>query len=300
MTGQLPTPVREHQAVTAVCDPQLPAAFRRWALRQRACFDAQGNLLALTPGGSSHGVRPAAIGGWVLAVACVVLLFADPISVSWVVWLAAALATAVPAAAIQFRANGNDLRLARDKVIFPENLDARCQALLGRAQGAVGTVLGSEVRAAGMLGAPVDDALLREYEWKIADGLRELTTLRSLLEANAAGGPAGPMTNDILEGHRRALEAAQEGTTALVTALECYASQIGAADDAERDYQRAIRLARLNDKYLDLVARTAADDRALEEIAGMTGQLAIAARTRRERLHDADLAATALVLRKAS
>jgi len=296
MTSQLPAPVREHGTVTAVCDPQLPASFRRWARRQRACFDAQGNLLALTPGGSSRGIRPAAVGGWVLAVACVVLLVADPVPVSWVVWLAAALAAAGSAVTTQFRTNRNDLRLAREKVIFPENLDARGQALLGRAQGAIGTVLGSEVRAAGMLGDPVDDARLRDHEWQIAYRLGKISSLRSLRKATVAGSVPGPMTHDVLERQRRSLEEAQESTTALVIALERYAAQIAAADEAERDYQQAIRLTEHNDKYLDLVALTASDNHAAEELAGMTAQLVIAARTRRERLHEADLAARALVL----
>lgn len=295
MMNQLPAPVREHRTVTAVCDPQLSASFRRWARRQRACFDAQGNLLALTPGGSSRGIRPAAAGGWAVAVACVALLVADPLSVSWVEWLAAAFAAAGSAVTVQFRTNRNDMRLAREKVIFPENLDAQGQALLGRAQGAIGTVLGSAVRAAGMLGDPVDDALLRHHEWQIAYRLGKISSLRSLRKATVAGGAPGPMTHDVLERQRRSLEEALESTTALVIALERYAAQIAAADEAERDYQQAIRLTEHNDKYLDLIALTAADNHAAEELAGMTEQLVIAARTRRERLHEADLAARALV-----
>jgi hypothetical protein len=296
MTEQLPAPVREHYAMTAVCDPQLPVSFRWWVLRQRACFDSRGNLLALTPGGSSRGVRPAVIGGWGLAAACVALLFVGPMAVSWVAWLTAALAAAISAATIQFRTNRKDMRLARSKVIFPDNLDAQCQALLGRAQSAIDTVLSSRVRADGLLGNPVDDAMLRENEWQIAGRLRTITSLRSLRRADAAGGPVGPLANDVLERQRRALELAQEGTISRVIALECYAAQIAAADEAERDYQQATRLARHNDKYLDLVAHTASDNRATEEITGMTEWLAIATRTRRERLHDADLAARALVL----
>lgn len=104
------------------------------------------------------------------------------------------------------------------------------------------------------------------------------------------------MTADVLAAQRRAIELAQEGTASRVLALERYASQIAAADDAERDWQQAMKLSELNGKYLDLVARTAADDFAAKEIEGMTGQLAAAARTRSDRLHEADLAARALVL----
>jgi hypothetical protein len=304
MTDQLPTrtPAGDAPAidrplvVTAVCDPQAPAAFRRWARRQRPCLDTRGNLVALTPGGSSRGTRPAAAGGWLLAVGCLVMLFVDPLPAAWVAWLAAALVSAISGATVQIRSSRPDLELTKTTVVFPENLDDPCRALLGRAQSAISIVLGSPVRAAGLLGHPVDDALLREREWEIASKLREITTLRTLHQANTAGRPAGPMTSDVLGRQRRAIELAQEGITSLVLALERYASQIVAADEAERDWQRATELSELNDKYLDLVAGTAADDFATEEIAGMTEQLAAATRTRSDRLHDADLAARALEL----
>jgi hypothetical protein len=74
-------------------------------------------------------------------------------------------------------------------VVFPENLDDPGRVLLGRAQGAISTVLGSRVRAAGLLGHPVDDALLSEREWEIASKLREIAALRTLHQANTAGGP---------------------------------------------------------------------------------------------------------------
>jgi hypothetical protein len=65
---------------------------------------------------------------------------------------------------------------------------------------------------------------------------------------------------------------------------------------ADRDWQQATTLSHLNDKYLDLVARTASDDYAAGQIADLTGQLAAAAKARDDRLREADLAASALVL----
>jgi hypothetical protein len=97
-------------------------------------------------------------------------------------------------------------------------------------------------------------------------------------------------------GHQRAIELAQEATTARVVALEHYAEQITAADDADRDWQQAVKLSKFNDKYLDLVARTASDEYAIGEIAGLTRQLAVAAKARHDRLHEADLAAHVLTL----
>lgn len=282
--------------VIPVCDPQMPPSFRRWILGQRPSFDSRGNLVALTPGGSSGGTQPAAVCCWLLAVACMVLLFADPLSIGPGEWLTAAAATAISAATIQHRSSRRELRLCRRKVIFPENLDETCRDLLGRSRHAITVILGSHVRAAGLLGSLVDDELLRQHEWEVASKLREITSLRALLASNTPGTAAGPMTTDVLRAQQRAIEIAQEGTTARILALERYASQITAADDADRDWQLATRLSKLNDKYLDLVARTASDDYAAGEIASLTDQLAAAARARNDRLHEADLAASVLML----
>jgi hypothetical protein len=138
--------------------------------------------------------------------------------------------------------------------------------------------------------------MLHQHEWEIAGQLREITTLRALLTQNTPGAPAGPMTTDVLNGQQRALELAHEATTARILALEKYASHVIAADDADRDWQQATSLSKLNDKYLDLVARTASDDYATGQIAGLTEELSATARERNDRLHDADLAARVLIL----
>jgi hypothetical protein len=287
---------RGFRRTTPTCDPDVPASFRRWVRRQRPCLDGQGNLVAITPGGSSRGARPAAVCCWLLAAACIVLLFADPLSVGPGEWLAAAAVAAVSAVTIQRRSSRRDLRLCRSKVIFPENLDETCRALLGRAQSAIGGILGSRVLSAGLLANPVDDALLYQHEWEIACQLREITSLRALLATNTPGRPAGPMTTDVLSAQQRATEIAQEATTERILALERYARQVIAADAADSDWELATTLSHLNDKYLDLVARTASDDYATSEIARLTEQLAAAAKARNDRLRDADLAASELVL----
>jgi len=282
--------------IMPACDPYMPLSFRRWALGQRPTFDSRGKLVVLTPGGSSRGARPAAVCCWLLALACVVLAFAGPLPADRGGFLAAAAVTAMSGAAVQYRSSRRDLRLCRSTVIFPENLDETCQALLGRAQRAISIILGSRVRAAGLLGHPVDDTLLRQHEWEIAGKLREITDLSALHAANSAATPAGPMTTDVLRAQRRAIQVAQEAATARIAALEQYASLVTAADHADHDWQQATRLSKLNDRYLDLVARTAADDYATGELAGLAEQLAAAARARNDRLHDADLAATVLAL----
>jgi len=279
-----------------VCDPRLPPPFRRWALRQWPVFDSRGELAILVPGGSSGGGRLAAVCCWLAALACVALLVADPLPGGRGVWLAAAVGAAIAAAAIQYRSRRYHLRQCRSKVIFPESLDGRCRGLLGRGQAAMRTIRGSDVRAAGLLENPVYDEMLRQHEWEIASRLRQITSLRALLAASTLGGQAGPMTADVLGAQQRAIELAQEATAARVRALERYAGQVIAADDANRDWEQASKLSALNDKYLDLVASTASDEYAAGEITDLTGQLAAAARARNDRLREADLAAAVLVL----
>jgi len=295
-SGVMEAGARSARGVMPVCDPQMPAPFRLWALGQRPVYGPRGDLAVLVPGGSSAGVRPAAVCCWLLAAASIIVLVADPIAFGRIGWLAAAAAAAVAAVTIQHRASRRDLRLCRSKVIFAENLDQTCRALLERTQGAIGIILGSDVRAAGLLGNPVDDEMLRQHEWEIAGKLREITSLRALLTENIAKNPAGPMTADVLSAHQRAIELAQDATTARILAMEGYATQVTAADEADRDWQQAATLSTLNDKYLDLVARTAMDEHATGEITGLTDQLAAAARARYERLREADLAASALTL----
>ena len=81
-----------------------------------------------------------------------------------------------------------------------------------------------------------------------------------------------------------------------ITSLERYASELQMADAAEHDLQTALKASSRNDQYLDLVARTAADEHAISEIQGLTEQAAAASEVFREHLHQASLAAEALVL----
>jgi hypothetical protein len=274
----------------------MTRSFRLWAVRQQPFFNAKGDLVAIAPGGSSGGARPGAVLCGLLAAACMILLFIDPSSIGRGGWLAAAAVMAIAAVTVQRRSSRRDLRLCRSKVIFPENLDEKCRALLTRAQRAITTILGSSVRAAGLLENPVQNELLDRHEWEIANTLRDITKFRSLLAENTRLGPAGPMTTDVLAAQRRAIELAQEATAARIAALERYATQIAAADNAGRDWQQAVELSKLNDKFLDLVARTASDQHAATEITRLTEQLAAAAKARQDRLRDADLAADVLAL----
>jgi hypothetical protein len=155
----------------------------------------------------------------------------------------------------------------RDEVVSPIALEQGCRKLLHRAQCAIATIVDSPVYA-GDLRAAAQEPLLRWHEWQIAVALRDITELLLDLASGYAGGTAGPMTTTILVSQNRAISLARDATTARVLSLEILAAQVAAADAAQRDWETAHRMAANNDKYRDLVARTAADQHATMEISG--------------------------------
>lgn len=183
----------------------------------------------------------------------------------------------------------------RDQVVSPLALELECRKLLQRAQGAIATVVTSRVYAGDLRGA-VDESVLRQHEWEIAVALREITELLLDLVSGYARGTAGPMTTAVLVSQNRAISIARDAITARVLALELLAAQVAIAEAARRDWETAHRMTANNDKYLDLVARTAADQHATAEITGLAEQAAQAAQTFRETLQRAALAAEALTL----
>jgi hypothetical protein len=183
----------------------------------------------------------------------------------------------------------------RDEVVSPLALELGCRRLLNRAQRAIATIVTSPVYVSELRSA-VDEPVLRWHEWEIAVSLREITELLLELASGYAGGTAGPMTTTILLSQNRAISLARDATTARVLSLEILAAQVAAATAAQRDWETAHRMAANNDKYRDLVARTAADQHATMEISGLADQAAEAARALRETLQQAALAAEALAL----
>jgi hypothetical protein len=182
----------------------------------------------------------------------------------------------------------------RDEVVAPSSLDYASRELLLRAQTAIDSALDS---GADQVELPdiVADGTLRRHEWEIAVALRDITDLRAEHEFNAAES-AGPMTDAVLEPQQRALRLAQDAIVSRVAALEHYAAEIGTAGTAYRDWQDALRVSHLNDRYLDLVARTAADEHAVIEISGLAEQAATAAQAFRDTVRQVSLAAAALAL----
>ena len=184
---------------------------------------------------------------------------------------------------------------ARDKVVSPLALELGCRKLLKRAQRAIAAVVMSRVYASDLRGT-VDERVLRQHEWEIAVALRDITELLLDLVSSVGGGTAGPMTAAVLLPQNRAISMAKDATTARVLSLELLAAHVTAAEASLRDWETAHRLAAQNDKYLDLVARTAADQHATAELADLTEHAAGATQALRETLGQAVLAAEALAL----
>lgn len=183
----------------------------------------------------------------------------------------------------------------RDEVVSPLALERGCNELLRRAQRAIATIVTSMVYAGDLRGA-AGEPVLRQHEWEIGVALREITELLLDLASSSGGGTAGPMTTTILLSQHRAIEIARDATTARIVAIEQLAAQVAAAEAARQDWETAHRMAANNDKYLDLVARTAVDQRATVEITDLAEQAAQAAQAFRETLQRATLAAEALAL----
>jgi hypothetical protein len=183
----------------------------------------------------------------------------------------------------------------RDEIVGPLALDLPSRKVLLRAQQAITRILNSEVYAEDFR-ATVQESALRRHEWEIAVALRDITELRIEHASSTSAESPGPLTAAVLASHQRAIGLAEEATALRVSALERYASQLQGADAARQDWRDSVRLAGLNDKYLDLVARTAADEQALAELSGLAEQAALAAHAFHESVQQASLAGEALVL----
>jgi hypothetical protein len=183
----------------------------------------------------------------------------------------------------------------RDQVVLPSALDRVSRELLIRAQIAISSARDPVTDDAVQSPDILAESTLRWHEWQIAIALRDITDLRAEYEYNAAAS-TGPLTSSVLGPQERALQLAQDAIESRVTALERYAAEVLAARSAFRDLADALRISNLNDDYLDLVARTAADEHAIAEISGLTGQATAAAQAARDSMRQVGLAAVALAL----
>ncbi len=279
----------------AVVDPSLVAEVRQ---RQDEVGQHRGNDAGRPASGAGRALI--AVGAISLVLSIVVEIASGGMA-WWIVGSIACVVAGIGAVAI---ADGARHRRAQARqgappavdparIISPFELDPACRGLLERAREAVRQVLASEVYQLDFLDKAAGEATLQAHEWEIASLLRDITGLRA---EHAGSAPVGPMTAAVLDSHKRALALAQDATESRVSALERYATQVRLADVARTDWETAKRVSGLNDRYLDLVARTAADPLAIEEIAGLTEQAAQAARVFQESLAEATTAGLALVL----
>jgi hypothetical protein len=209
-------------------------------------------------------------------------------------WLIGLLLSAAATVVVQHKVTSSELKRYRDRFVEPRCLDAESRRVLWRAQRAIDTVLGSAVYADSSLSHIAGEAELSRHEWEIATQLREITKLRNVHASNSAKSAPGTSTTRVLDSHLLALRVAQEATITRVIELERYAEQVMAVDAAQQDWKNARRLSALNDEYLELVARTATDEHAVQEIISHREEAAAAERVFYDSFHQATLAAEAL------
>lgn len=100
---------------------------------------------------------------------------------------------------------------------------------------------------------------------------------------------------ELLTTRQRVLKTSRQGIERRVAALEAYAEQIAEADARYAEVREIERLAAGSDEFLALLARTAADDLAVTEIEGLTGEAAVVAATFTKALESAKQAAVSVL-----
>jgi len=270
-------------------DPTLPVRLRVLASRHGEVASPTARWLSA----AAPRVRTSVVAWWSASAAFVGTAIANPLPAVYPeTWLGLAGAATAVAAVLGLRFSPvRELAESTDRVVYPHDLDGPCRTILARAQSAIETTLCAEVRGAGLL--ETDEATLREHEWAIATSLRRVAELRTVHRGQR---PAGAMTVKVLEAQGRALDVAQEAIGARVAALEDFAAQVATADAAYRDWRDALQLSGLNDRYLDIVATTAAHEIAVAELADLTDRAAITASALQNSLHAASQAAELLAV----
>jgi hypothetical protein len=187
-------------------------------------------------------------------------------------------------------------------------LDRDCAELLRRAEAAVRTVLASDARAENLLNHLVDENALRDCVQAIADLAFEVTDLRAELRSISAQSlpepgsrpdgdmPAGPLTADAIKPGQRAILIALESAEERLLKLEHYALSVSRVDAMHRDWIGTQKAERLNSRFREIVAKTAADELAAKEFERLTENAAEAARSFRMSVQEANLAGEILAL----
>jgi hypothetical protein len=108
--------------------------------------------------------------------------------------------------------------------------------------------------------------------------------------------PAGPMTADAIRPGQRAIVVALKSAESRLLKLERYALSVRKVDAMHRDWIGTQKAERLNQRFQDIVARTAADELAAKEFDRLTEKAAEAERSFHQSVEEADLAGETLVL----
>jgi hypothetical protein len=274
---------QDSRPVTPVIDPCLPPETRNQVAREiQRASDGPGEVA----GGCGLMLSVAGV------IAVIVLHLAA--GLSWW-WMLAVAGFFVGSMALAGTLGSRSLAAGDSRVIQAADLDGRSRRLMLRTQHAIRTMLEPRDYAESSLDEVITEAMLRRHEWEIAVSLREISKLRA--EHGTAGDdPPGPMTAAVLDTQRRALALATDSVTARISKLELCAAELERADAADRDGRAAVKASGRNDQYLDLVARTAADEHAVAEINDLTEHALAAVQAFRDHLYQASLAAQALVL----
>ena len=281
--------VEDLKPVAPVVDPSVPSRARRRLVRKIYYYDSEDPHIDLYVGTVGlSGLALTVLG----AIALMILHFV--IGLSW--WWIVASLLPILIAIILVGTAGTELDDDDySHFIRGFDLDESSRTLMFRTQEAIRIVLSPRVYVNNLMDCTVEETDLRRHEWEVAIALREITRLRSELEASRKSSP-GPMTTAaVLESKRRDLGRAEDATAFRISVLERYAEQLQIADAAERDLRDALNASGRNDGYLDLIARTAADEYAIAEITGLTEQATAAAEVFRDHLYQANMAAQALV-----
>jgi hypothetical protein len=106
----------------------------------------------------------------------------------------------------------------------------------------------------------------------------------------------GPMTADGIKQYEKALAIALESVTSRVENLERYASTVKGAETTYKDWTGAQEVERLKERFLDLLANTARDEHAVEELKRLTERTTAAEQAFRDSVQEANLAAETLAL----
>ena len=266
--------ITERGPVSAVADPSPPARVRRLL----TCPPSAGRRGLSLPGplAPSRLLRCA-----LLAAAVIAVITGRGLGIVLVLALAAFVVRKVAARAAPSKTAARYRRRDRGRFVDPSCIDRRYRGQLARAQQAIRDVLQSRVYRDGVIDNALSEAILADHEWEIACLLRDATALRaqSALIVSAPGA-AHPAVQAILAQHAEVLRRAGRAVGQRIRGLEANAAEVPAADGEYTTWQLTAAGERLNDQFLDLLARAPANGR-----AGQISRLAAEARAWGEAFH---------------